>query len=67
MHIYPGTAPYLASGPGNSAVATGKTPPPLVGGGRGEGAQGRFGHCLYRITPTPALPHQGGGRKAFEP
>ena len=43
----------------------GKTPPPLVGGGWGEGISPRSGQSLTHFTPSPALPHQGGGEENF--
>jgi Icc protein len=45
-------------------AAPGKTPPPLAGGGWGEGG---ISPCpeqtLAQSTPSPTLPHQGGGRE----
>ncbi len=42
----------------------GKTPPPLVGGGWGEGETHPWlRYNLSQFTPTPTIPHQGGGRK----
>lgn len=43
-------------------LATGKTSPPLAGGGWGEGEKTAI--LMENIfTPTPILPHQGGGRE----
>ena len=37
-----------------------KSPPPLVGGGWGEGEKADNRTAAPKFTPTPALPHQGG-------
>ncbi len=41
-----------------------KIPPPLTGGGEGEGGPTIIDHTVT-ITPTLALPRQGGGVPLF--
>lgn len=40
-----------------------KIPPPLTGGGQGVG-EGASGSTSANVTPSPTLPHQGGGSES---
>jgi nitrogenase molybdenum-cofactor synthesis protein NifE len=41
-------------------------PPPLAGGGEGEGEAAHVDHLAHGdVTPTPTLPRQGGGRVKY--
>jgi ATP-binding cassette subfamily B protein len=53
------TSPSPQPSPTRGEGASIDVPPPLMGGGEGEGDGLKV--CRHLFTPTPTLPHQGGG------